>query len=90
MSLFNLKRGSPDKEFPTLKYNYTCMARILTPELYAHQFNRATQSGVIFDDVIRPALEEPGDVNRHYAIYRELMFLDHYALKTMEPGSVTS
>ncbi|XP_071244385.1 creatine kinase M-type-like [Salvelinus alpinus] len=63
MSLFNLKRGSPEEEFPTLKYNYTCMARILTPELYARQFNRATQSGVIFDDVIRPGLEEPGELH---------------------------
>ncbi|KAJ8002334.1 hypothetical protein DPEC_G00178800 [Dallia pectoralis] len=26
------------------------------------EFNRATQSGVIFDDVIRPGLEEPGEL----------------------------
>ncbi|XP_021413077.1 zgc:172076 [Oncorhynchus mykiss] len=63
MSLFNLKRGSPEEEFPNLKYNYTCMASILTPKLYARQFNRATQSGVIFDDVIRPGLEEPGELH---------------------------
>ena len=58
------------------------MASILTPKLYARQFNRATQSGVIFDDVIRPGLEEPGEVNRHYAICRERLLLDLYVLKT--------
>lgn len=38
------------------------MGRILTPDMYRRQFHRCTHSGVIFDDVIRPGLEEPGDV----------------------------
>uniref|UniRef100_A0A8C2WDJ7 creatine kinase n=2 Tax=Cyclopterus lumpus TaxID=8103 RepID=A0A8C2WDJ7_CYCLU len=29
--------------------------------MYRRQFHRCTHSGVIFDDVIRPGLEEPGD-----------------------------
>ncbi|XP_044199666.1 zgc:172076 [Thunnus albacares] len=61
MSQFHLKRGSPEEEFPDLGRNYTWMGRILTPAMYCRQFNRCTQSGVIFDDVIRPGLEEPGD-----------------------------
>ncbi|XP_028267303.1 creatine kinase M-type isoform X2 [Parambassis ranga] len=61
MSQFHLKRGSPEEEFPDLCRNTTWMGRILTPAMYRRQFNRCTQSGVIFDDVIRPGLEEPGD-----------------------------
>ncbi|XP_018545115.1 zgc:172076 isoform X3 [Lates calcarifer] len=61
MSQFHLKRGSPDEEFPDLCRNSTWMGRILTPAMYRRQFNRCTHSGVIFDDVIRPGLEEPGD-----------------------------
>ncbi|XP_008296238.1 creatine kinase B-type [Stegastes partitus] len=61
MSQFHLRRGSPEEEFPDLCRNSTWMGRILTPAMYHRQFNRCTQSGVIFDDVIRPGLEEPGD-----------------------------
>ncbi|XP_030267300.1 creatine kinase M-type-like [Sparus aurata] len=61
MSQFHLKRGSPDEEFPDLCRNSTWMGRILTPAMYRRQFHRCTHSGVIFDDVIRPGLEEPGD-----------------------------
>ncbi|XP_041641103.1 zgc:172076 [Cheilinus undulatus] len=61
MSQFNLRRGSPDDEFPDLCRNATVMGRILTPAMYRRQFERCTQSGVMFDDVIRPGLEEPGD-----------------------------
>ncbi|XP_078138925.1 creatine kinase M-type [Centroberyx gerrardi] len=60
MSQFHLKRGSPEEEFPDLGRNCTLMGRILTPAMYRRQFNRCTHSGVIFDDVIRPGLEEPG------------------------------
>uniref|UniRef100_A0A3B4GJY1 creatine kinase n=1 Tax=Pundamilia nyererei TaxID=303518 RepID=A0A3B4GJY1_9CICH len=55
-------RGFPQEEFPDLCRNFTWMGRILTLDLYRRQFNRCTQSGVIFDDVIRPGLEEPGPV----------------------------
>ncbi|XP_065816887.1 zgc:172076 isoform X2 [Labrus bergylta] len=61
MSQFHLRRGSPDDEFPDLCRNSTWMGRILTPAMYRRQFDRCTRSGVIFDDVIRPGLEEPGD-----------------------------
>ncbi|XP_071380520.1 creatine kinase M-type [Centroberyx affinis] len=63
MSQFHLKRGSPEEEFPDLGRNSTLMGRILTPAMYRRQFNRCTHSGVIFDDVIRPGLEEPGDLS---------------------------
>ncbi|XP_042337982.1 creatine kinase, testis isozyme-like, partial [Plectropomus leopardus] len=59
MSQFHLRRGSPDEEFPDLCRNSTWMGRILTRDMYRRQFNRCTHSGVIFDDVIRPGLEEP-------------------------------
>lgn len=62
MARFHLKRGFPQEEFPDLCRNFTWMGRILTLDLYRRQFNRCTQSGVIFDDIIRPGLEEPGDV----------------------------
>uniref|UniRef100_A0A3B4GMI0 creatine kinase n=1 Tax=Pundamilia nyererei TaxID=303518 RepID=A0A3B4GMI0_9CICH len=62
MARFHLKRGFPQEEFPDLCRNFTWMGRILTLDLYRRQFNRCTQSGVIFDDVIRPGLEEPGPV----------------------------
>ncbi|TRZ01108.1 hypothetical protein DNTS_007834, partial [Danionella cerebrum] len=55
-----LKRGSPEDEFPNLDLNCTVMARVLTPLIYTRQFSRATESGVIFDDIIRPGLEDPG------------------------------
>ncbi|XP_069577754.1 creatine kinase M-type [Brachyistius frenatus] len=61
MSQFHLRRGSPEEEFPDLNRNPTWMGRILTPAMYSRQFNRCTHSGVIFDDVIRPGIEEPGD-----------------------------
>ncbi|XP_039469848.1 zgc:172076 isoform X1 [Oreochromis aureus] len=61
MAQFHLKRGFPQEEFPDLCRNFTWMGRILTLDLYRRQFSRCTQSGVIFDDVIRPGLEEPGD-----------------------------
>nr|XP_046233191.1 zgc:172076 isoform X2 [Scatophagus argus] len=61
MSQFHLRRGSPDEEFPDLCRNSTWMGRILTPAMYRRQFHRCTHSGVTFDDVIRPGLEEPGD-----------------------------
>ncbi|XP_029350069.1 creatine kinase M-type [Echeneis naucrates] len=61
MSQFNLKRGSPEEEFPDLCRNFTWMGRILTLAMYRRQFHRCTHSGVIFDDVIRPGLEEPGE-----------------------------
>ncbi|XP_061582350.1 zgc:172076 isoform X1 [Cololabis saira] len=61
MSQFNLKRGSPEEEFPNLARNSTWMGRILTLAMYQRQFNRCTESGVIFDDVLRPGIEEPGD-----------------------------
>ncbi|XP_055073609.2 creatine kinase M-type [Misgurnus anguillicaudatus] len=60
MSRFNLKRGSPKEEFPNLDRNYTIMGRILNLHMYTRQFSRATESGVIFDDIIRPGLEDPG------------------------------
>ncbi|XP_017539254.2 zgc:172076 isoform X1 [Pygocentrus nattereri] len=60
MSKLKLKRGSPREEFPSLDGNYTCMARVLDLHMYTRQFNRATESGVIFDDIIRPGLEDPG------------------------------
>uniref|UniRef100_A0A667XUQ6 creatine kinase n=1 Tax=Myripristis murdjan TaxID=586833 RepID=A0A667XUQ6_9TELE len=53
MSQFHLRRGSPEEEFPDLARNATWMGRILTPAMYRRQFNRCTDSGVIFDDVIR-------------------------------------
>ncbi|XP_046899681.1 zgc:172076 [Hypomesus transpacificus] len=62
MSLFNLKRGSPEEEFPYLRGNHTFMGRFLTLKMYTRQYHRATQSGVIFDDIIRPGLEEPDDL----------------------------
>ncbi|KPP71214.1 hypothetical protein Z043_109894, partial [Scleropages formosus] len=68
MTLFNLKRLSPKEEFPNLARNYTCMGRILTLDMYKRQFNRATESGVIFDDVIRPGLEDPGKPSRPEAV----------------------
>lgn len=61
MTRLHLKRASPDQEFPNLCGNLTWMARVLTPAMYQRQFHRCTQSGVIFDDVIRPGLEAPGD-----------------------------
>ncbi|XP_033943868.1 creatine kinase B-type [Pseudochaenichthys georgianus] len=61
MSQFPLRRGSPDEEFPDLSRNHTWMGRILTAAMYRRQFHRCTHSGVLFDDVIRPGLEEPGD-----------------------------
>ncbi|KAM3623307.1 uncharacterized protein V6R79_009787 [Siganus canaliculatus] len=61
MSQFHLKRGTPDEEFPDLSRNFTRMGRILTRDMYRRQFHRCTNSGVMFDDVIRPGLEEPGD-----------------------------
>ncbi|KAI7804198.1 zgc:172076 [Triplophysa rosa] len=60
MSRFNLKRSSPKEEFPNLDRNYTLMGGILDLHMYTRQFNRATESGVIFDDVIRPGLEDTG------------------------------
>lgn len=62
MSRFNLKRGTPQEEFPNLRDNHTLMGQILTLHLYTRQFYRATESGVIFDDIIRPGLEEPGEM----------------------------
>ncbi|KAI1886349.1 hypothetical protein AGOR_G00213080 [Albula goreensis] len=59
ISQLTLNRGSPEEEFPDLKRNGTVMARILTLSMYKRQYNRATDSGVIFDDVIRPGLEDP-------------------------------
>ncbi|XP_047433525.1 zgc:172076 [Mugil cephalus] len=61
MSQFHLRRGSPEDEFPDLCRNFTWMGRILTPAMYRRQFHRCTHSGVIFDDIIRPGLEEPGE-----------------------------
>lgn len=61
MSRFNLHRGTPEEEFPYLRDNHTLMARILTLHLYTRQFHRATESGVIFDDIIRPGLENTGE-----------------------------
>lgn len=61
MTLLHLKRASPDQEFPNLCGNFTWMARVLTPAMYQRQFQRCTHSGVIFDDIIRPGLEAPGD-----------------------------
>lgn len=61
MTKLRLKRGSPREEFPSLDGNYTCMARVLDLRMYTRQFHRATESGVIFDDIIRPGLEDPGE-----------------------------
>ncbi|XP_068444810.1 zgc:172076 [Clinocottus analis] len=61
MSQFHLRRLSPDEEFPDLSRNSSWMGRLLTPAMYRRQFHRCTASGVLFDDVIRPGLEEPGD-----------------------------
>ncbi|KAM9461666.1 creatine kinase, testis isozyme [Clarias gariepinus] len=60
MSKLKLKRGCPKEEFPNLDGNYTCMARVLDLHMYTRQFNRATETGVIFDDIIRPGLEDKG------------------------------
>jgi len=68
MSRFNLKRSSPKDEFPNLGGNRTLMGRILDLHMYTRQFNRATESGVIFDDIIRPGLEDPGEC--FFDIYR--------------------
>lgn len=62
MSKLKLKRGCPKEEFPSLDGNYTCMARVLDLHMYTRQFNRATESGVIFDDIIRPGLEDLGEM----------------------------
>lgn len=69
MSKFNLKRSSPKEEFPNLDRNYTLMGRILDLHMYTRQFNRATESGVIFDDVIRPGLEDPGEWDLFWLIF---------------------
>ncbi|RVE76616.1 hypothetical protein OJAV_G00010390 [Oryzias javanicus] len=61
MSQFHLRRGPPEEEFPNLCRNCTWMGQILTPAMYRRQFNRCTHSGVLFDDVIRPGIEEPGE-----------------------------
>ncbi|XP_004065574.1 creatine kinase M-type-like [Oryzias latipes] len=61
MSQFHLRRGSPEEEFPDLCRNFTWMGRILTPAMYRRQFDRCTPSGVMFDDVIRLGIEEPGE-----------------------------
>ncbi|KAG9337804.1 hypothetical protein JZ751_027606, partial [Albula glossodonta] len=53
------------QEFPNLDQNYTCMAKVLTLDMYTRQFNRATESGVIFDDIIRPGLEDPAPLHTH-------------------------
>ncbi|KAM9769308.1 creatine kinase M-type-like isoform 2-T2 [Menidia menidia] len=63
MAQLHLKRGSPEEEFPDLCRNSTWMGRILTPAMYFRQFNRCTHSGVLFDDVIRPGVEEPGSLS---------------------------
>ncbi|XP_036402033.1 creatine kinase M-type-like [Megalops cyprinoides] len=63
MSLIRLKRGTPEEEFPSLDRNYTVMGRILTLNMYKRQYNRATDSGVIFSDVIQPGLEDPGQLS---------------------------
>ncbi|XP_035257080.1 creatine kinase M-type [Anguilla anguilla] len=60
MTLLKLNRGSPEEEFPNLSRNKTVMAAVLTLDMYKWQYHRATDSGVIFDDVIRPGLEDPG------------------------------
>lgn len=65
MTRLHLKRASPDQEFPNLCGNFTWMARVLTPAMYQRQFHRCTNSGVIFDDIIRPGLEAPGDDVTH-------------------------
>uniref|UniRef100_A0A3P9I6Q1 creatine kinase n=1 Tax=Oryzias latipes TaxID=8090 RepID=A0A3P9I6Q1_ORYLA len=61
MSQFHVRRGSPEEEFPDLCRNFTWMGRILTPAMYRRQFDRCTPSGVMFDDVIRLGIEEPGE-----------------------------
>ncbi|MBN3312823.1 KCRM kinase, partial [Atractosteus spatula] len=61
MSLIRLNRLSPEEEFPSLSWNHTCMAKVLTLQMYKRQYNRATDSGFTFDDIIRPGLEDPGD-----------------------------
>ncbi|XP_012691450.2 zgc:172076 [Clupea harengus] len=68
MSRFNLHRGSPAEEFPYLRDNHTYMGHILTLHLYTRQFNRATESGVMFDDIIRPGLEDPGQATGPMAV----------------------
>ncbi|KAI5101058.1 hypothetical protein C0J45_8261 [Silurus meridionalis] len=60
MSKLKLKRRCPKEEFPSLDGNYTCMARVLDLHMYTRQFNRATEGGVIFDDIIQPGLEDRG------------------------------
>ncbi|KAG7460554.1 creatine kinase M-type-like [Solea senegalensis] len=61
MDQFHLNRGSVEAEFPDLCRNFTRMGQILTLDFYRRQFYRCTQSGVVFDDIIRPGLEEPGE-----------------------------
>ncbi|KAJ8384775.1 hypothetical protein AAFF_G00198610 [Aldrovandia affinis] len=60
ITLLKVKRRSPEEEFPSLDGNRTVMASVLTLGMYKRQYNRATDSGVMFDDIIRPGLEDPG------------------------------
>ncbi|KAG9334869.1 hypothetical protein JZ751_006346, partial [Albula glossodonta] len=55
ISRLTLNRGSPEEEYPDLKRNRTVMASVLTLSMYKRQYNRATDSGVIFDDATGPA-----------------------------------
>lgn len=80
MARFHLKRGFPQEEFPDLCRNFTWMGRILTLDLYRRQFNRCTQSGVIFDDVIRPGLEEPGDVFFFLLFFLVILYVWDFSL----------
>ncbi|KAM9313579.1 creatine kinase M-type [Pholidichthys leucotaenia] len=59
MSKFNQNRQSAEEEFPDLSRNFTLMGRLLTLDMYRKHFDHCTQSGVTFDDVIHPGLEEP-------------------------------
>ncbi|XP_072121171.1 creatine kinase M-type-like [Mobula birostris] len=55
----NVKKLSAEEEFPNLCKNQTCMANVLTMQMYKRLRNRATQSGFTLDDVIQPGVDNP-------------------------------
>lgn len=49
---------SVEEEFPNLSKNQTCMANVLTVQMYKRLRGRATQSGFTLDDVIQPGVDQ--------------------------------
>ncbi|XP_020376573.2 creatine kinase M-type-like isoform X1 [Rhincodon typus] len=54
----NLKKLSAEEEFPNLAKNQTCMAKVLTIQMYKRLRARATQSGFTLDDIIQPGVDK--------------------------------